>query len=83
MKQYTQEEVINLILQERNRCREICDGHSNWFQVRIDTFHPSVKRTFEEGKDACRKIRNGISQASSLDISYKPDKEKIKELYNL
>ena len=80
---YTKEEVVDLILQERNRCRDICDGHSEWFKRRIREFHSSLKRIYEEGDDACRRIKNNISESSPLDFEPKSDEDKIKELYKL
>lgn len=80
---YTKQEVIDFILQERNRCREICDGHSSWFERRIKEFAPSLRKIYEEGLDACRRIRNDVSDACVLDIDPKSDEEKIKEKYKL
>lgn len=47
MKTYTTDEVVDFILQERNRCREICDSHSGWFQRRIEEFSPTLKKIYE------------------------------------
>lgn len=80
-KSYTEEEVIDLILQERNRCRKICDDHTGWFQRRIEGFTEALKPIYEEGKDACRRIRICISQVSVLDSGEKTDQQKIKDLY--
>ena len=77
------EELIDLILQERNRCREICDDHSWWFERRIKEFHSSLKKRYEEGKEASRRIKNCISDVSPLDINNKTDIDKIKEMYEL
>lgn len=83
MKTYTSEEVVDLILKERNRCRKICDDHTHWFDRRINTFSPTLKKMYEEGKDACRRIKNCVSDSSVLDFEPKTDEEKIKEKYNL
>jgi hypothetical protein len=81
---YTAEEVVDLILQERNRCRDICDSHSEWFQRRIREFHSSLERMYKEGDDACRRIRNNISESSALDFGEPvSDEDKIKKLYKL
>lgn len=83
MKTFTTEEVAELILQERNRCREICDDHTHWFQRRIDTFSPTLKKIYEEGKDACRRVKICISESSVLDFEPDSDIDKIKKLYKL
>jgi len=83
MKTYTTDEVVALILEERNRCREICDSHSGWFQRRIDSFGPHTKKIYEEGKDACRRIRISISELSVLDTEEDSDEDKIRSRYNL
>ena len=82
-KTYSGEEVIDFILQERNRCRQICDDHVWWFERRIKEFHSSLKNRYEEGKDASRRIRNCISDSTPLYFEPKSDKEKIKEHYKL
>ncbi len=83
VKKHTEEIVIDFILQERNRCRDICDSHSGWFERRIREFPQGLRKIYEEGKDACRRIRIGISDVSPLDIDNKTDQEKIKKEYDL
>jgi hypothetical protein len=84
MKTFTEEEVVALLLKERERCLKICDDHSWWFERRIKSFNESLKRQYEEGKDACRRIKNCVSESSSLDMKpYKTNEEKIREHYKL
>ncbi len=82
-KSYTTKDVINFILKERNKVRAICDSHTEWFETRIKTFHKSLKNRYEEGKDACRRIRNSVGGRSVLDVEVLTDEQIIKKEYNL
>lgn len=68
MRMYTEEEVLELMLQERKRAMEIARGFKDQNTEKATSFGKYTKRMFERQADECRLIGNAISGLNGLSI---------------
>ena len=83
MKTYTEQEVIQMLITERERNTNIVDAFYNKYKTKADTYLPMDKDLIyiaEQEAEVCRKIANTIDGRLLMNVN-EPLEEQIKREY--